>query len=137
MFLLADKIADNVAYTILSATSVSVNIAAHPYSAANVGQGIFIGGISGAAGVPMRATIASVPDADNVVFTVAGWPATGTGTCYLFGHSYIKVHYTGTTATSAFFDAQRRGWASGDSTATLNTSASPGHLMCSNSQCWA
>ena len=129
MFLLADKIADNVPYTILSATSVSVNIAAHPYSSANVGQGIFIGGISGAAGVPMRATIASIPDADNVVFTVAGWPATGTGTCYLFGHSHIKALANGTNASLVSYDAQRRGWASGDSNVSSATSASPGFVF--------
>lgn len=114
MFLLADRIADAATYTINSATSVTVAVTGHPYTAANVGQGIFIGGITGAAGVPMRGVIASVVAGVSITFTVAGWPASGTGTCYLFGHSHIKLLFNGTTATAAAFDAQRRGWASGD-----------------------
>jgi hypothetical protein len=47
----------------------------------------------------------------------------------LFGWNYIRTLYSGTTATNAAVDSQRRGWNSGDTTATINTTASPGHVM--------
>ena len=90
---------------------------------------MFIGGISGAAGVPGRYAIASIPDANAIVFTVAGWPASGSCTADLFGHSHVKHIYNGTTATSAVVNCQRKGWADTDTTATINTSTAPGHIM--------
>jgi hypothetical protein len=128
MILLADNVGDDLAYTVNSATSVSINKTSHGYTAVNVGQFMFLGGITGAAGVPGRYAIASIPDANTINFTVAAWPASGTGTLHLFGHSHIKVLYSGVTATSVLFDAQRKGWASGDTTATTLTSVSPGHI---------
>lgn len=126
--LLADLIGAGLACTINSATSISVTKTAHGYTAANVGQFMFVGGIAGAAGVPSRYAIASIPDANTINFTVAGWPASGSCTVTLFGHSHVKNLYNGTTATSSLFDSQRLGWASGDSAATINTTAAPGHL---------
>ena len=128
-FLLADLVGEALAYTINSATSISVTLAGHGLSAQNVGQFMFVGAINGAAGVPGRWAIASIPDANTINFTVAGWPASGSGTLDLFGWNHYKVLYSGTTATAAAFDAQRRGWASGDTTLAINTTASPGHVV--------
>lgn len=128
MVLMADLIGEGLSCTINSATSITVALPNHTYTAEHVGQSMYIGGIVGAAGVPGRYAIASVVAGVSVTFTVAGWPATGTCTLTLFGHSYARTLYDGTTATTAKFDCQRKGWNSGDSTATINTSASPGHI---------
>lgn len=126
--LLADKIGESLACTINSTTSVTITIPGSAYSALNVGQAMMIGGIVGAAGVPGRFVIASVAGT-AVTFTVAGWPASGSCTVDLFGHSHIKHLYAATTATQMTWDAQRKGWATGDTTLTINTTASPGHLI--------
>lgn len=129
LVMLADMVGDNLSCTINSATQITVTKTAHGFTSANAGQFMMVGGITGAAGVPGRYALASVPDANTLVFTVAGWPASGSCTVDLFGWSHIKVAYNGATATSALFDAQRRGWASGDTTVTFNTSATPGHIF--------
>lgn len=126
-FELADLIGTNLAYTINSATSVTVTLPGNPYTAANVGQSMRLSTITGAAGVPMRAAIASV-SGSNITFTVAGWPATGSGTLALYGFNWLASEYSGTTATNSSFDCQRRGWNSGNTNATINTTASPGHV---------
>jgi hypothetical protein len=127
--LLADLIGEGLSYTINSATSVTVTAPGHTFTSQSVGQFINLAGITGAAGVPGRYAIASVVAGTSITFTVAGWPASGTGTLTLFGHSYVRNLFTGTTATNVAFDAQRRGWASGDTTATINTTASPGTVI--------
>lgn len=127
--LLADLIGENLSYTINSATSVTVNVPGHTFTAATVGQSIHLAGITGAAGVPGRYAIASVVVGTSITFTVAGWPASGTGTLTLMGHSYVRNLFTGVTATNVSFDAQRRGWATGDTTATINTTAAPGTVI--------
>jgi hypothetical protein len=127
--MLADSIGEGLSCTINSATSITVTKTAHGFTANNVGQFMFVGAISGANGVPGRYAIASVPTVDTINFTVAGWPASGSCTVDLFGWSYIRSAYSGTTATNASVDSQRRGWNSGDTTATINTTASPGHVM--------
>ncbi len=126
--LLADRVADSASCTINSATSISVTLTAHGFTAANVGQSMFVGAINGANGVPGRYAIASIPNADTINFTVAGWPASGSCTVDLFGWNYVRWLYAGTTATNAAVDSQRYGWNSGDTTATINTTASPGHM---------
>lgn len=126
-FELVDVIGDGLAYTINSATSVTVTIPNHEFSSQNVGQSITIGAITGAAGIPGRYAIASVSGQD-VTFTVAGWPASGSGTCSLFGWNFHRTVYNGTVATTANYDSARNGYASGDTAATINTSASPGHM---------
>ena len=128
MVTLADLVGEGLAYNIVSTVLVDVTLTAHGFTAQNVGQFIFLGGITGAVGVPGRYAIASIPDANTIRFTVAGWPATGTGTLTLFGLSHFKALYNGTTATAVAFDAQRHGWATGDSTLAINTTASPGHI---------
>jgi hypothetical protein len=127
---LVDVIGDSLAVTVNSATSITVTIPSNPFTSANVGQSMYIGAVQNisATAVPGRYAIASVAG-NNVTFTVAGWPASGSGTCSLFGWNYYQIQYTGTTATNANYDAQRRGWASGVSALTINTTASLGHMV--------
>lgn len=127
--LLADLIGEALAYTIVSATQVNVTIPGHGFTAQNVGQFIHLGGITGAAGVPGRYAIASIVDVNTVQFTVASWPASGSGTLTAFGRNHVRHLFTGTTATSVNVDAQRNGWATGDTVATINTTASPGTML--------
>ena len=127
--MMADLIGEGLSCTINSATSITVTKTAHGFTANNVGQFMMVGAINGANGVPGRYAIASVPTVDTINFTVASWPASGSCTVDLFGWNYIWTQYSGTTATSASIDAQRRGWNSGLTTATINTTASPGHVM--------
>ncbi|XAI95798.1 hypothetical protein [Microcystis phage Mae-JY24] len=127
--MLADLIGENLAYTINSATSVTVAVPGHTFTAQSVGQFIHLGGITGAAGVPGRYAIASVVANTSITFTVAGWPASGSGTLTLFGHSYVRNLFTGGTPTNVNWDAQRRGWATGDTVATINSTASPGTVI--------
>jgi len=129
LMLLADSIGEGLSCTINSATSISVTKTAHGFTSANVGQAMFVGAINGANGVPGRYVIASIPDVNTINFTVAGWPASGSCTVDLFGWNYLKTQYAGTTATNTLVDAQRNGWNSGDTTATINTTASPGHVV--------
>lgn len=127
--LLADLVGENLAVTVNSATSITIALPGHTYTAQNVGQFMFVGGISGVAGVPGRYAIASVVPATSITFTVAGWPASGFGVADLFGHSHVRHIYTGVTATAVAADAQRRGWGSGDTVLAINTTAAPGHIM--------
>lgn len=127
--MMADLIGEGLSCTINSATSITVTKTAHGFTANNVGQFMMVGAINGANGVPGRYAIASIPDANNITFTVAGWPASGSCTVDLFGWNYVWTQYSGTTATSANVDAQRKGWNSGNTAATINTTASPGHMM--------
>ena len=124
-----DVIGDGLPVTVNSATSITVTFpASFLPSAANVGQSMSIGAISGIAGaIPGRYAIASV-SGQNVTFTVAGWPASGTGTASVFGWNGYRLTYDGTTATSTKFDCFRNGYGSGDTTLTINTTASPGHV---------
>jgi hypothetical protein len=127
--LLADLLGENLIYTIVNATTVDVTLTAHGFNATNVGQSIMLGGITGAAGIPGRYAIASIPDANKIRFTVAGWPTSGTGTLTLFGRNYVQNLFNGTTATNVAFDTQRNGWAAGNTTATINSTASPGLVL--------
>lgn len=126
---LADLVGEGLTYNIVNATTVDVTLPAHGRTAQSVGQFMNLGGITGAAGVPGRYAIASIPGGDTIRFTVAAWPASGTGTLSLFGWNYCRNLITGTTATNAAWDCQRNGWASGDTTATINTTASPGSTI--------
>jgi hypothetical protein len=127
--MLADLIGEGLSYTINSATSVTVAIPGHTFNATNVGQFVQFGGITGAAAVPGRYAIASVVAGVSITFTVAGFPASGSGTCTLFGRNYIRTLVTGTVATAMSIDAQRNGWATGDSSVAFNSTVSPGTLV--------
>ena len=130
---LVDVIGDGLTLTAVSATSCTVTIPNNPFTSENVGQSLNIGAISAGSIpgtiIPGRYAIASV-SGNNVTFTVAGWTGatSGTGTCSLFGWNYHQLIYQGTTATNVNYDAQRKGWASGATTATISTTASPGHM---------
>lgn len=127
--MLADLIGEGLAFTNPSAATVNVTIPAHGWTAQMVGQFVNLAAITGVAGVPGRYAIASIINADTVQFTVAGWPGSGSGTLTVFGRNYVRNLFTGTTATTVNVDAQRNGWASGDTAATINTTASPGTLL--------
>lgn len=126
--LLADLIGEGLAFNIVSSTLVDVTLTAHGFTAVNVGQFMNLAGLGGV-GIPNRYAIQSIPDANTIRFTVAGWPASGTGTCTLFGYNQIKNLLTGITATQMTFDSQRNGWAFGDSVATINTTAGVGTVL--------
>lgn len=131
---LVDVIGDSLAITISSAVAVTVTFpAGHGFTSANVGQSMYLGMYTGTGTfVPGRYAIASV-SGDNITFTVAGFAA-GSGTCSAFGWNYHQLVYTGVTATSANYDAQRNGYASGVTAATINTTASPGHIAMMNTE---
>lgn len=125
---LVDVIGDGLAYTINSATSITVTMpAGHGFTSADVGQSMYLGGFVGTGTfLSGRYAIASV-SGNDVTFTVSGF-AVGSGTLSAFGWNYYHLVYDGTTATQAKFDTQRRGYNTGDTTTAINTSASPGHL---------
>jgi hypothetical protein len=127
--MLADLVGEGLTVTINSATSITVAQAGHAFTSTSVGQFVQVGRIVGANGVPGRYAIASVVAGVSYNLTVAGWPASGSCTATVFGHSYVRNLVTGTTATNINVDAQRRGWAQGDTTATINTTASPGTII--------
>lgn len=127
--MLADLIGEGLTVTINSATSITVAQSGHAFTSTSVGQFVQVGRIVGAAGVPGRYAIASVVAGVSYNLTVAGWPASGSCTATIFGHSYVRNLVTGTTATAINVDAQRRGWATGDTAATINTTASPGTII--------
>ena len=117
---LVDLVGDGLSYTINSATSVTVTFpSVNPFAAPNVGQQLHIGQITGAAGIPLLATIASVSGL-TVTLTVAGWPASGSGTCSLFGRNAIEFRYTGTTTTVISMRTRRNGYQTAEDI-TVNT----------------
>lgn len=127
-FELVDVVGDGLAYTINSATSITVTLpASFGLSAQNVGQSMtlqqFVGTGTFLSG---RYVIASV-SGNNATFTVSGFAA-GTGTLSAVGWNFYRLEYSGTTATNTLFDTARNGYASGNTTATTNTTASPGHM---------
>lgn len=125
---LVDVIGDGLVANATSATTLVVTIPSNPFTAVNVGQSMYVGALAGGlVGVPNRYTIASV-SGNDVTFTVAGFSVT-TGTCSLFGWNYYHTSYSGATTTSAFYDAQRKGWNSSDTTITINPTAAPGHML--------
>jgi len=133
---LADLIGENLELNIVSTTLVDITLPGHGFTSENVGQFMNIGGIENyftqKVGIPNRYAIQSIPNADTIRFTVAGWPASGTGTCTLFGYNQIKNLVTGAVPTQCIFDSQRNGWAFGETAVgAMNTSLSPG-LMLSN-----
>lgn len=127
---LVDVIGDSLAYNIVSTTSVDVTKTAHGFTAENVGQRMDLCALS-SVGVPMEGVIASIPDANTIRFTVAGYPASGSGTLSLTGWNKTELNYTSTTATNVTFNTRRQGYQNTAVAATINTSAS-GHLAAIN-----
>lgn len=124
---MVDVIGDALAFTVNSATSITVTIPGTTLTSANVGQSMYIGALSLASCPGGRYTIASV-SGTAITFTVAAFPGSGSGTCSVFGWNFHHVLYSGVTATNANYDSARNGYSSGDTVATINTTASPGHL---------
>ena len=127
--MLADLVGEGLTVTINSATSITVAQAGHTFTSTSVTQFVQVGRIVGAAGVPGRYAIASVVAGVSYTLTVAGWPASGSCTATIFGHSYVRNLFTGATATVFNLDAQRRGWAAGDSVPAINTTLPPGTIV--------
>jgi hypothetical protein len=127
--MLANLVGEGLTVTINSATSITVAQSGHAFTSTSVGQFVHVGKIVGAAGVPGRYAIASVVAGVSYNLTVAGWPASGSCTATIFGHSYVRNLVNGATATAINVDAQRRGWATGDTAATINTTTSPGTII--------
>ena len=127
---LVDVIGDGLAYNIVNTTTIDVTKTAHGYTAANIGQRIDLCALS-SVGVPMEGVIASIPDANTIRFTVAGFPASGSGTLSLTGWNKIELLYTGTGATTLAFNTRRKGWQNTAVNATISTTAS-GHMVSMN-----
>lgn len=124
---LVDIIGDGLIYNIVNTTTVDVTKTAHGFNATNVGQRIDICALS-SVGVPMEAVIASIPDANTIRLTVAGYPASGSGTCSLTGWNKIEINHTGTGATAAFMNTRRRGWQNTSTSHTTPTTVAPGYM---------
>ncbi len=124
---LVDVIGDGLAYNIVNTTTVDVTKTAHGFTAQQVGQRMDLCALS-SVGVPMEGVIASIPDANTIRFTVAGYPASGSGTLSLTGYNKIEVLYTSTTATTTLFNTRRKGWQNTAIATAINTTAS-GHLV--------
>jgi hypothetical protein len=132
---LVDVVGDGLTVTFNSITSCTVAFPAGWAASQGLSSLSEIVGCSftlccfGAQGSPSgRFVVASVAG-NNVTFTVVGFPSTGTDTCSVVGWNYHQIIYNGTTATSVTYDAQRRGYATGASTITINSTASPGHYV--------
>lgn len=125
---MADLIGESLAFTVNSATSITVTIPGTTWTSANVGQSVNFGVSNLAGTIPGRYAIASV-SGTAITFTVAGFPGSGSGTCTLWGWNYIKVGANNATATNISFDAQRNGWNSGDTQISVNTTASGHYVM--------
>jgi hypothetical protein len=125
---LVDVIGDGLAYTIVSATVMTVTFPpGHGFTSQNVGQSISIGAFVGTGTfISGRYAIASV-SGDVITFTVSGFAA-GSGTCSVFGWNFYRLLYDQTTVTQAKFDTGRKGYGSGDTTITILTTNSPGHI---------
>jgi hypothetical protein len=127
-FELVDVVGDSLSYTINSATSITVTLpASFGLSAQNVGQSMTLQQFSGTGTfLSGRYPIASV-SGNDATFTVSGFAA-GTGTLSAVGWNFYRLEYSTATATNALFDTGRNGYSSGNTTATINTTASPGHM---------
>lgn len=125
---LVDVIGDGLAYTITSATAVTVTIPGNPFTASNVGQQVTIGNFAGTGTFLSGAAIIASVSGNDVTFTVSGFAA-GTGTCSIWGWNFQQLVYSGTSATSgAAFNTQRRGWPRGATATSTSSTASAGHV---------
>ena len=65
----------------------------------------------------------------TVTMSAKAWTPSAAGTLTVFGWNAISAVKNGTSATATWFDTQRKGWASGASTQTTTTDASPGQML--------
>ena len=110
--ILGDLIGETLAYTINSATSVTVTVPGTTWTAANVGQFVSLGALS-SVGTPGRYAIASV-SGTAITFTVAGFPASGSGTCTLYAWNAYRMSLTSVGISSGSLASQRNGWGAVD-----------------------
>lgn len=127
---LVDLIGDGLTFTVQSTTAITVFKASHGLTSKDIGKGVWIGALTLANCPSVYATIASIPDTESFALTVAGFPASGTGTCSVFGMNHHQVLYNGITATyiGSGVTTQRKGYRNTPNNATINTTASPGHI---------
>lgn len=129
---LVDVVGDSLAYTINSATSITVTIPAHTFTAQNIGQFMTVGSFNGTGTfLSGRYAIASI-SGDDITYTVAGF-AVGSGTCSVFGWNFHRLTYNGAVATTMLANCQRDGWSGTDISATINTTAT-GHIAIYNAE---
>jgi len=127
-FELVDVIGDGLVANATSATTLVVTIPNNPFTAGSVGQSMYVGALAGGVvGVPNRYPIVSV-SGNNVTFAVAGFSVTA-GTCSLFGWNYYHTLYSGSSTLLAFYDAQSKGYNTGDTSIATNPTSSPGHML--------
>lgn len=65
----------------------------------------------------------------TLTMSAKAWTPSASGTVTVFGWNCVSAVKNGTSATTTWFDTQRKGWASGASTMTTTTDASPGQLL--------
>ena len=65
----------------------------------------------------------------TLTMTAKAWTPNATGFLTAYGHSAYQLVKNGTSATSLWFDTLRRGWGFGDTTSTIDTTASPGAII--------
>lgn len=127
-FELVDVIGDNLVAVASSSSSLTVTIPDNPFNADNIGQSMYVGNLSGGlAGIPNRYSISGI-SGNDVTFTVASF-VPSTGTVSIFGWNYYHTVCSGTVATAAGYDSQRKGWNSGDTAITSNNTAAPGTMF--------
>lgn len=131
---MVDVVGDGLAYTINSATSITVTFpASYGLSSQDVGRSVTLCQFSGTGTfLSGRYPIASVSGNDATI-TVSGFAA-GLGTVSVVGLNGYRLLYDGATATLANFDVARGGYlwsqkpGGGNAPAIITlTSASPGH----------
>jgi hypothetical protein len=65
----------------------------------------------------------------TLTMSAKAWTPNAAGTVTVFGWNCVSAVKNGTSATATWFDTQRKGWASGASTQTTTTDASPGQML--------
>ncbi len=133
---LVDVIGDSLVHNINSTTQVTITIPGNPFTAENVGQKMSWFPLTGAGTkLTMEGTIASVSGNDVVLnFGSSVGVGSGSGTCTLFGWNYHRFLYDSTSATTMKWQTQRNGWPEVQVAATINTTASPGHVGIYNNE---
>ena len=133
-----DIVWDWLSFTINSATSITVTKAWHWFTTQDIWEWMLIWNISVANCLPQRIVIASIPNVNTITFTVSWFPASGSGTCSLFGHNHHQIIYSWTTATTlwTWYNTQREWWANTAVNATINTTASPWHIWIIETSRW-
>lgn len=131
---LVDVIAKDAPFTINSATSLSITV---PNTVSDkfktyIGGTIRIGACTGAlnpsaVATGSRWTIAAVTDG-VITLTVAGFPASGTGTLDLYGFNSIGIRFEGSSTTVALQETYRNGYGANDALIANDTSIAAGTM---------